>query len=266
MQIVQHRGLGWRLSMGLLGALAGYITLALTSTLVQEVWLGGVSYRDSGRLVLILAGLFTPLCAFVGGIIGALVAGQSRWLAAATLCGLCALSVALAFLPLTATAAKDYGLQVYVVFQVCRPGHSISEDVTLGYSSVTDSSSDGAWIPARNYLASNEPVFYEYAAEPNRVRAIVVQFLDAKKVRFVFDVPPRKDLQFDAWSSWQKASGVTENERVETMIRKGKAYERTEPPESSPLIRYRMMQFNDFLKTVTKKGDPAALVEGGRCA
>jgi hypothetical protein len=28
--------------MGLLGAIAGYITLALTSTLVQEIWLGGV--------------------------------------------------------------------------------------------------------------------------------------------------------------------------------------------------------------------------------
>ena len=66
--------------MGLLGALAGYIALALTSTLVQEVWLGGVSYRDSGRIVLLLAGVFTPLCAFVGGLVGALVAGQSRWL------------------------------------------------------------------------------------------------------------------------------------------------------------------------------------------
>jgi hypothetical protein len=77
MQLAQHRGLGWRVSMGLLGALAGYITLALTSTLVQEVWLGGVTYRDSGRFVLLLAGVFTPLCAFAGGLVGAVVAGQS---------------------------------------------------------------------------------------------------------------------------------------------------------------------------------------------
>lgn len=88
MQLVQHRGLAWRFLMGLLGTLAGYITLALTSTLVQEIWLGGVSYRDSGRLVLILAGVFTPMCAFVGGLVGALVAGRSRWLAAAALSGL----------------------------------------------------------------------------------------------------------------------------------------------------------------------------------
>jgi hypothetical protein len=88
MQLVQHRSVGKSLLMGLLGAIAGYVTLALTSTLVQEVWLGGVSYRDSGRLVLVLAGIFTPLCAFAGGLVGALVARRSRWLAAAVLCGL----------------------------------------------------------------------------------------------------------------------------------------------------------------------------------
>jgi len=88
MQLVHHRGLGKSLLIGLLGAIAGYVTLALTSTLVQEVWLGGVSYQDSTRLVLVLAGVFTPLCAFAGGLVGALVAGRSRWLAAAILCGL----------------------------------------------------------------------------------------------------------------------------------------------------------------------------------
>ena len=63
MQLVQHRGVGKGLLMGLLGAVAGYVTLALTSTLVQEVWLGGVSYRESERLVLILAGhLYTTVC------------------------------------------------------------------------------------------------------------------------------------------------------------------------------------------------------------
>lgn len=88
MQLVQHRGVGKGLLMGLLGAIAGYVTLALTSTLVQEVWLGGVSYRESERLVLVLAGIFTPFCAFAGGLVSALVAGRSRWLAAAILCGL----------------------------------------------------------------------------------------------------------------------------------------------------------------------------------
>ena len=88
MQLVHHRGIGKSLLIGLLGAIAGYVTLALTSTLVQEVWLGGVSYVDSPRRVLILAGVFTPWCAFAGGLVGALVAGRSRWLAAAILCGL----------------------------------------------------------------------------------------------------------------------------------------------------------------------------------
>jgi hypothetical protein len=88
MQLVQHRGLGRRLMMGVLGAIGGYITLALGSTLVQEIWLGGVTYRHSERIVLILAGVFTPLCAFAGGFVSALIAGRSRWLAAAILSGL----------------------------------------------------------------------------------------------------------------------------------------------------------------------------------
>jgi hypothetical protein len=87
MQLVHSRGIGKSLLISLLGAIAGYVTLALTSTLVQEVWLGGVSYVESARSVLVLAGVFTPLCAFAGGLVGALVAGRSRWIAAAILCG-----------------------------------------------------------------------------------------------------------------------------------------------------------------------------------
>jgi hypothetical protein len=179
---------------------------------------------------------------------------------------LCALSASLALLSLNAKAAmKDYGAEVHVIFQVCRPGHSISEDVDLGYSPVTDSSYGGRWIPASNYLASSEPVYYDYAAVPKRLRAIVVRFSDSKELRFVFDVPSGNNLKFDAWSNWYRASGVTEDQRVEGMILRGMSYERTEPPESGPLIRYRVMQFNDFLKTVGKKSDPPEMIEGSRC-
>jgi hypothetical protein len=87
MQHLSGSGIAKSLIMGLLGAVAAYVTLALASTLVQEIWLGGVSYQRSAPSVLILAGVFTPLCAFIGGIVGSLVAGRARWLAAAVLCG-----------------------------------------------------------------------------------------------------------------------------------------------------------------------------------
>jgi hypothetical protein len=90
MQLVQRRSAGKTLVMAVLGAVAGYIVLALASTLVQEIWLGGVSYRDSERSVLILAGLFTPLCAFLGGVVSSFVATHSRWPAAALLSALIA--------------------------------------------------------------------------------------------------------------------------------------------------------------------------------
>lgn len=85
MQLTRHHSMGRTLVMAVLGAIAGYVALALASTLVQEVWLGGVSYRDSARSVLILAAVFTPLCAFLGGVVSALVAAHERWLAALVL-------------------------------------------------------------------------------------------------------------------------------------------------------------------------------------
>ena len=45
-------------------------THAVAEEVVQEVWLGGVSYQDSARVLLVLAGVLTPLCAFAGGLVG----------------------------------------------------------------------------------------------------------------------------------------------------------------------------------------------------
>jgi hypothetical protein len=87
MQLLLSHGIARNLIMGFVGAVAAYVTLALASTLVQELWLGGVSYQRSAPSVLILAGVFTPLCAFAGGIVGSLIAGHARWLATAVLCG-----------------------------------------------------------------------------------------------------------------------------------------------------------------------------------
>lgn len=90
MQLVLRHGVAKSLIMGVLGAVAAYVTLALASTLVQEVWLGGVSYQRSESSELILAAVFTPLCAFAGGLVGSLVAGRARWFATAILGGLIA--------------------------------------------------------------------------------------------------------------------------------------------------------------------------------
>ena len=87
MQLSHSHGIAKNLLMGLVGAVAAYVTLALASTLVQEIWLGGVSYLRSATSVLVLAGVFTPLCAFAAGIVGSWVAGRARWLATAVLCG-----------------------------------------------------------------------------------------------------------------------------------------------------------------------------------
>ena len=68
---------------GAAAVIAGYVVTALLSTLVQELWLGGVSYQNSARSVLILAAIFTPLCGVAGGIATSLIF-RTAWFA----CGL----------------------------------------------------------------------------------------------------------------------------------------------------------------------------------
>jgi hypothetical protein len=65
---------------------AGYILLVLLSTLVQEVWLGGVSYRDSNLATLILAGIFTPIAGVVAGFATATIARRRPLLHVLPIC------------------------------------------------------------------------------------------------------------------------------------------------------------------------------------
>src|SRR5437868_5272954 len=62
--------------IGTAAAVAGYVVLALTSQLVQGVWLGGVSYRHSSLQVLVLAGIFTPVWGLLAGFVVAKVGRQ----------------------------------------------------------------------------------------------------------------------------------------------------------------------------------------------
>lgn len=63
-----------------LAVVAGYAALVLVSTVVQEIWLGGVSYRRSSLPTLLLAGIFTPLSAVIAGGVTAAIAGWRPWL------------------------------------------------------------------------------------------------------------------------------------------------------------------------------------------
>lgn len=67
-------GVALRIVASVAAVIAGYVVLVLLSTLVQEDLLGGVSYVDSGLGVLIAAGVLTPLCGIVAGLVTAAIA------------------------------------------------------------------------------------------------------------------------------------------------------------------------------------------------
>jgi hypothetical protein len=69
-----------------LAVISGYVTLILLATVVQEVWLGGVSYRSSTDATLMLAGIFTPLSAVAAGYLTALIARRRPFLHVMPMC------------------------------------------------------------------------------------------------------------------------------------------------------------------------------------
>lgn len=70
--------------------LAGYVLMVVLITLVQETWLGGVSFQKSGAGVLVAAGAGTVLSAVAGGAFAALVAPARPHLHALAMCVLVA--------------------------------------------------------------------------------------------------------------------------------------------------------------------------------
>jgi fucose 4-O-acetylase-like acetyltransferase len=88
---------------GGVAVIVGYAVLGLTSAMVQEVWLGGVSYRHSSSRVLVLAALCTPLCGFAAGLVVAAIGRQVAIASAVALMLLIALETAYLF----ATARVD---------------------------------------------------------------------------------------------------------------------------------------------------------------
>jgi len=114
-------------------------------------------------------------------------------------------------------------------------------------------------------LLSNEPVYFDYSDTPRGLRAIVARFSDAVDTRFVFVAPATSSLKSDTWTAWIEPNAVTNDAGVEGKLLRGIEYSKIVGPRSPPMIRYKVMRFNEFLKTNTPDSSPPALIEGERC-
>lgn len=106
---------------GTVAVVVGYTALALASTLVQEVWLGGVSYQRSPLRVLVLAGVFTPACGLLAGLVVAKVGRRAGIPAAMVLALLIGVETTYLFLtgrvdgPLWFEAAAGFAVAIAVL-------------------------------------------------------------------------------------------------------------------------------------------------------
>ena len=80
-----------KIARGIVAVLGGYAVMGLLITLVQETWLGGVSYTTSTTGVLLVGGFFTFLSAVAAGALAGWIAGHHPLHHAAVMCLLVAL-------------------------------------------------------------------------------------------------------------------------------------------------------------------------------
>lgn len=71
----------------LVGIVCGYALMVALITLVQEVWLGGVSWGKSPLGVLALAGILTSVAAAIGALAATAIARPTGRIAAAVMSG-----------------------------------------------------------------------------------------------------------------------------------------------------------------------------------
>jgi len=92
-----------RVVMFLVAVVAGYLTMALLTAVVQEGMFGGVSYAKTPLPLLLVAGVLTTVCSAAGGAAAAKVFGKPWFPPALAMCGLVVLETT--FLLLTDGAA-----------------------------------------------------------------------------------------------------------------------------------------------------------------
>ena len=114
--------------IGVIALICGYAVLAALSTLVQETWLHGVSYKRSTLNVLLLAGLFTPLCGIPSGFVAALIGRRAPLAHGMALCAIVAIETTYLYVrhavdgPLwfEASAGASVGAGVVLGAWICR--------------------------------------------------------------------------------------------------------------------------------------------------
>jgi hypothetical protein len=159
----------------------------------------------------------------------------------------------------------DYAKEVRVIFEICRSKYSIEEVVTLGYQAISKSGYGGIWLDPRRKTNFNEPVYYADGERESNHIAMVALFSDSKEERFVFLRPKNEYLKFDSWSPWLSPDSVTDDERVEGKILRNIDFNKSNLAHSLVFIRYRLMSFGDYLKTIRNRAVPLEVIEGGKC-
>lgn len=155
---------------------------------------------------------------------------------------------------------------VLVIAQVCFPAGLDRQLISV--ETVQVASTGGGGEPLTGRTSAAQPVFQFFTAHPSELRAVLVRYMKpdgALTDHFVFEPPSR--VEYDGWTAWQPASAVAVNGNwsVGTGMVNGVKPALKPVPPAAPLVRYRLMPFEQYLADVRRRRDSGLDVDLPRC-
>jgi len=155
---------------------------------------------------------------------------------------------------------------VYVIAQVCFPAGLDRQ--SIGVETVRLDSVGGGAEGLTGRTSAAQPVFEFFTAHPSELRAVLVRYVKSDGAltdHFVFEPPSR--VEYDRWTAWQPTSAVAVNGNwgVSTGMVNGVKPALKPVPPAAPLVRYRLMPFEQYLADVRRRRDNGLDADLPRC-
>ncbi len=142
----------------------------------------------------------------------------------------------------------------FVIAQVCLRAEF--DRSSIGVQTVKPGSVSGGAQRLTGRTSADQPVFEFSTAHPRELRTVLVALPQPGRYtteHFVFDPPAH--IEFDRWSDWLQASAVAVNGNwgVGTGMVNGVKPAVKPLPPASPMVRYRLMSFQQYLDGIGER-------------
>lgn len=163
-----------------------------------------------------------------------------------------------ACIPITGGQGGPY--KTTVIYELCAPKSKSAQDTAVfstiyantGFSVVITSGS----INETSMTRRGDLIYYSAAESPSELAGMVVKIWPNKSISYVFKFDKNLKLNASTWSKWLEPTFITRDNQLDAVVFKKDRPESIVHEIDTPKIRYKTLQYVEYLRTIKKKTDP----------